>query len=305
MLINFAKLQKRMNRNMEKKYKQLTALFAAASLILCGCKSSDPMEKYYTFEEITSAAGEVSGITIIGCSLDTQEIRIPSAISGKRVIKLGSYKNGDNYIGVFEGCPSTVERIAVPEGVEEIEGETFANSISIESVSLPESLVYLGPSVFYYCEGLTEITIPENITELLGCDFMGCKSLERAYLPVGLKKIGQLSFAECERLDKINIPSNVGNIETYAFSGCTSLSEITMQEGLLSIGEMAFDGCESLTDVTIPDSVETIGRDAFNGCFDIQVYYRGMTYDYTRLYDIYTLEEGEELPLWFTPGSEE
>lgn len=287
------------------KYKQLTALFAAASLILCGCKSTDPMEKYYTFEEITSAAGEVLGINIIGCSLETQEIRIPSAISGKRVIKLGSYKNGDNYIGVFEGCPSTVERIAVPEGVEKIEGGVFENSISIESISLPESLVYLGPSAFYYCEGLTEITIPEKISELLGCDFMGCKSLQRAELPEGLKSIGHLTFAECESLEKINIPSTVEDIATFAFSGCTSLSEVTMPEGLLSIGEMAFDGCESLTDVTIPDSVETIGRDAFNGCIDIRVYYRGMTYDYTRLYDIYTLEEGEELPSWFTPGSEE
>lgn len=287
------------------KLKKIISFFIAAVCLLCGCQTSDPAENFYEYEEILSETGEVRGIKIIACSLETEEIRVPNNISGKKVIGIGNKKISDEkYEGAFEGCPSSVKRIIIPEGVEEIEPGTFSDSISIQNVLLPESITYIGNAAFSHCEGLTDIALTGGIKELRGGTFSGCISLETAELPEGLTYIGQQTFGGCTSLEKIVLPSTVTDIETYAFSECTNLSEISLPDGLLSIGEMAFDRCEGLTDVTVPDTVETIGRDAFNGCFNIIVHYRGMTYEYSRLYDIYTLKEDEELPEWFIPGAE-
>ena len=283
----------------------LTAIFTAAAITLSGCKTTDSAVNFYEYEDILSETGEVMGINITGCSYDIEEIRVPEAIGGKKVLQIGYRRIGESsYQGAFESCPLSVKRILIPEGVEWIYGGAFSNSISIENIYLPESLISLGPSNFAYCEGLTDIEIPKNITELTGNDFLGCISLEQVTLPEGLTYIGHLTFGSCESLEKIKLPSTVTSIETYAFQNCTSLSEISLPDGLLSIGEMAFDGCEKLTDVTVPDTVETIGRDAFNGCLDIVVHYRGMSYTYPELFNIYTIPEGDELPEWFIPNME-
>lgn len=290
---------------MKRKLIKALAAFAAAAGVLCGCGKADPNINFYEYEDIISETGETVGVKITACSLAAEEIRVPETLDGKKVLCIGMKMISEgNYIGTFEGCSSEIKRIILPEGLEEIEGTVFTDSVSLQSIYLPESLEKMSGSVFAYCEGLTSVTVPENIKELRGSDFLGCKSLETVELPEGITYIGQMAFAKCESLEKLTLPSSLAEIDLYAFSGCTALSEISLPDGLLSIGGMAFDGCEGLTDVTVPDTVEKIERDAFNGCFNITVHYRGMDYEYSRLYDIYTLEEGDELPEWFIPGEE-
>lgn len=271
------------------KIKKTLSAFIAVSCILCGCQTADPSESFYEYENVLSEAGNMRGITIVACSLSTEEIRVPETVSGKKVLRIGCKKIGEgNYTGAFEGCPFNIKRIIIPEGVEEIEGNVFKDSVSLQNVILPESLEYLGPNAFSGCEGLTDITIPKNVSELIGNEFAGCINLERAELSEGITRIGHRTFADCTSLEKIELPSTVTDIESFAFVNCTSLSEVSLPEGLLSIGDSAFLNCGSINEITVPDTVEIIGEQAFSGCAeDIVIHYRGMDYVYPEIDNIY------------------
>lgn len=167
-----------------KRKSAILAIFTAAAIALGGCETSDPEECFYEYEEILSETGQVLGINLTACSRDTEEIRVPEKIGGKRVLRIGNKKLSDSlYNGVFESCSPNIKRIVIPEGVEEIEGGVFENSVSIQNVYLPEGLVYLGPSAFAHCEGLTDIEIPEGISELCNGVFRAARALPISRFP--------------------------------------------------------------------------------------------------------------------------
>lgn len=65
---------------------------------------------------------------------------------------------------------------------------------------------------------------------------------------------------------------------------------IVIPDSVTEIGSKAFNDCKGLTSVTIPDSVTEIGvygYHVFYGCENIQATYKGKTYDYEHIYDLY------------------
>ena len=73
----------------------------------------------------------------------------------------------------------------------------FFNCTKVTSVSLPNTLTYIGSYAFAYCKGLTSIMIPNNVAS-----------------------IGSGAFVGCDNLTAITIPDCVTNIGGYAFEGC-------------------------------------------------------------------------------------
>ena len=117
---------------------------------------------------------------------------------------------------------------------------------SLTSITLPNSLLVIGNSVFRGCSGLTSITIPSNVMHI--CNF-------------AFDKAG---------LTSITIPSSVISIGTYAFAYCYKLRSVTLNNGLKLIDFKAFADCTSLSSITIPSSVEFIGGYAFSGCSSLE-----------------------------------
>ncbi len=64
----------------------------------------------------------------------------------------------------------------IPEGIESIAGSAFMYSEQLTSVTLPNSLTYIGENAFFYCK-LTSITIPKNVTYIGVSAFNRCDSL--------------------------------------------------------------------------------------------------------------------------------
>lgn len=174
--------------------------------------------------------------------------------------------------------------------VEEISENTFKNSKSLYSVSLPNTIKAIRKSAF-----------------------LGCSSMSYITLPASLETIGNGAFAECTAFTSIIIPNSVKTIEAGAFSACTKLSSITfsnslfdvgydafyntkwfnsksnglvyagpvaykykgtipqgtsisIKSGTLGIAEQCFLDCTGLSSVTIPETVVIIGNSAFQGC---------------------------------------
>ena len=112
---------------------------------------------------------------------------------------------------------------------------------SLTSVTIPNSVTYIGEWAFGECYRLTSVTIGNSVTRILRETFYGCESLTSVTIPNSVTSIGDRAFYNCSSLTSVSIPNSV----TY-------------------IGDWAFRRCSSLTSVTIPNSVTAIRYDAFD-----------------------------------------
>ena len=167
-------------------------------------------------------------------------------ISGKDgIYNYGWYEEDDVYHPApwaEEGMPA-VKKLVVNSGITYIGDSAFEGLDQLVSVSLPDTMEYIGWSAFSDCASLTSIVIPEGIDGL--CDF---------------------TFARCTSLRSVKLPSTMRWIDGCIFSGCTSLQDIVLPEGLTDITWQMFKDCTSLRSVTIPGSIMSVSNDAFSGC---------------------------------------
>lgn len=145
----------------------------------------------------------------------------------------------------------------------------------IKRVVIAPGITSIGSYAFKDC-GVRTISIPDSISYVGLCSFAGCEHLEQITIPDGVTTLNQLAFADCGSLTSISIPSSVTTICKYAFKGCSSLPSVSIPDHVERIEQGTFQGCSSLTSVYIPASVLVIGRDAFKDCSSFtDIYYSG------------------------------
>ena len=211
--------------------------------------SADLLDLYYEIQD--------GAITIIGCDSGAEgSLVIPEQIDGKPVKKIVS--NAFNATNISE--------ISLPNTLEIIEDETFAQSPRLVKINIGNGVTRIGRAAFRFCEQLEEITLSKNLQRIDGEAFEGCSRLKNITLPDSIKSIGQAAFVFCQSLEDVVIPVNVTSISDRAFSECINLKNITLPDGLSTIGESAFGGCRNLENVTIPESVISLGNFAFVAC---------------------------------------
>ena len=115
-------------------------------------------------------------------------------------------------------CPNGKKGVVnLPEGVEEINAQAFADCAMVTEIKLPSTLKKIGSLAFLGCESLTTITIPSNINTIGKNIFENCKKLSTVNLNDGLEKIDDEAFLGCISLDKVVIPKTVKKISQSAF----------------------------------------------------------------------------------------
>ena len=67
--------------------------------------------------------------------------------------------------------------INIPEGVTNIEDETFADCFALTSISLPDSVTSIGSGAFNCCSMLTNLSIPDCVTYIGRAAFSDCSNL--------------------------------------------------------------------------------------------------------------------------------
>lgn len=143
-------------------------------------------------------------------------------------------------------------------------------STSVESVSLPGTIVSIGSAAFYDCKKLASITIPNSVTEVGDQAFWGCVNLQSVTMGSGVKSIGGGAFEFCTKLESIVIPDGVEFLGSSSFWGCTSLKTISIGNGVPDILPQTFYGCKSLQTVAVGEKVSSIGAFAFDGCSSLK-----------------------------------
>lgn len=91
-----------------------------------------------------------------------------------------------------------LEKIVLPDGLEEIGYGAFANCSSLHSITLPSSVTKLGGASFSFT-ALTNIIIPEGLKLIPEYTFAGCIHLEWVTILPGLETILKNAFAQCYR----------------------------------------------------------------------------------------------------------
>jgi|GEM_PF-1017847 len=223
-------------------------------------------------------------------------------------------ENGVHILDYFGGA----EELEIPDeidGIPVVHLREFAFSgwDNLKSVTLPDSLLYIGYESFAHCNGLTEITIPESVIGIDGDAFWDCCNLRVIYCEAsarpdgwsewwtngcdasvyfdGVLTIGvENGFRFENKGDSISILGYVGDasdvvipaelyglpvtkIEMSAFSGHEYITSVVIPHSVTEIGFDAFWNCTSLTEITIPDSVKVMGNNVFQECRSLQVIY--------------------------------
>ena len=185
---------------------------------------------YHAFEDcenlksvaIPSSITTIGNSVFAGCTSLT-EIAIPNSVT-----IIGYH--------AFEGCQS-LKSVAIPSSVTYISEEAFKDCSSLTSLTvdgdnkkydsrnncnaiietetnelivgckntiIPNDIVYIGPSAFYGCTGLTEIIIPEGVIGLDNSAFSGCSNLKSITIPSSIAGImGWYTFKDCSNLQTV------------------------------------------------------------------------------------------------------
>ena len=137
----------------------------------------------------------------------------------------------------FKGIPAS--SLTLPENVEKIGIDAFANCMKLRRVTIPASVKYIGEGAFYNT-GLIRVYYNAVDAEVHGSL---PESLTRAIIGEGVKTVPAQLFDGCSNLARVEMPSTVERIGDYAFNGCSSLSHIDLPSSLKEIGKNAFNGC--------------------------------------------------------------
>lgn len=148
----------------------------------------------------------------------------------------------------FEKISSQIKYIFIEEGVEHIPAYLCYNMSNIKEITIPNSVISIGSSVFDNCSSLNSI-----IWNAKRCADFSINSFSPFY-DIN-SQITTFAFG-----------NEVESIPSYLCSNMSSLIEINLPQCVKNIGSYSFSSCNKLSFLTIPRNVVSIGYNAFNGC---------------------------------------
>ena len=126
-----------------------------------------------------------------------------------------------------------IRSITVSEGVEYMDGYTFANLSTLEKVSLPSTLKQVNGYTFEGLENLKEVALSEGL-ETIQTEAFRNTGIETIVLPETLQTIGAKAF-ESEALKEITVPAGVTRIGGQAFRTDTELTIYTTMNSTAAV----------------------------------------------------------------------
>ena len=203
---------------------------------------------------------------------------------------------------LFKMTDRYIEKDKRPESVSIVGNVVAGGAVgltSVQSVTVSDSVTYIGERAFRDCYSLVSIKLSENITEIHDETFYNCFNLRSISIPEKVERIGKDAFRFCSKLTAVDMPNHPVLIEQGAFAGTGFFEngdflvdgvlyvdghlisgdqfrgeEYTVLPGTYSIAQFAFFAPTSdvfpLKKLTIPDSVGIIGEYAFGGCYNLE-----------------------------------
>ena len=190
--------------------------------------------------------------------------------------------------------------------LKEIDSHAFLNCKKLASITLPNSVTYLGDDaansiegggVFEGCESFTSFKFPSsyasnnlpsftfkncknlatidwngyNPKRLNNCAFWNCDKITWSQIPQSVEELGVECFYHCDALTSVDL-SKIKKMDTGVFWG-TPLTSVEWPAAVTEIPARTFFSCGKLTTIKgisgqlgAWDNITKIGEDAFNEC---------------------------------------
>ncbi len=242
--------------------KKYLLLFFLATLVAIPVKAQTFDLDGLRYEVIDSDQKTVRILSYTNDLYNYNDLNIPSTVDNEgitySVVEIGN--KGLHY------CPATT--VTIPETVTYIGDEAFADCNSLISVNIPDEVTHIGAKAFIRCYLLESVRLPNKLTAIQDYTFSSCNNMKltSGRLPDGLTSIGYNAFIDCNKLELQTLPETVTYIGPGAFVRCTSLTSMALPDAVTTIETSTFHGCTGLTEVKIPDTVTSIGTHAFYQC---------------------------------------
>lgn len=177
----------------------------------------------------------------------------------------------------------------IKDGTKTIANSAFSNCESLETITIPNSVLYIGQFGFYKCSSLKNVTIPDSVLSIDYRAFGSCASLENVVIGAGVTYIEEGAFRSCKSLKNIEVSEdntaytsvdgvlfNKDKTELLKYPTGSSNTTYTVPDSVTTIGYRAFDYSASLESIVIGAGVTHIGENAFKNCTALKdVYYTG------------------------------
>lgn len=168
-------------------------------------------------------------------------------------------------------CGRLAEAYTILEGVEELHYGAFEKNMYLQEITLPSSLVVIGPYSVSMCQQLRYIDIPDNVTDIHEWAFSNCQQMDSVRMGKSVNYIGDVAFGGCMSLRVIDChlpaPCYVGSqaLDTgYGmYYGCNTTLIVDKGKGVLFsvadqwqdlyIIEREYDIPTSIDDVSVRD----------------------------------------------------
>lgn len=180
---------------------------------------------------------------------------------------------------VLDGTGRTVPIVGIGLDDMKLSHVGVSHSAPIESVNLPDTLIWLGPGALEDCDRLTSVKLPQSLRRIGSCAFSGCSNLNRIEIPTDVEFLSRdRVFMGCSSLEEIVVQSEKAGYKTedgVLFSSDGKIlvaypggrrGPYRVPKGVKRISERAFLGCSRLTELYIPASVREIEDYALAGC---------------------------------------
>lgn len=225
-----------------------------------------------TAESYAQAHGNTFAKVLYSGSIYTMEWRIYDdrvmLLSG--IGSTGNYNNSKRPWAEYEDSFSDV---VVGEGITKLGDRTFyAYKKVLKSITLPNTLEYIGASVFSDCTALTEMKLPNtSLTGIGNSAFGGCTGIKHFHIPATVKFTHRDDSEYAKR-------NRIWN----SFSACLGIETITVdwmstyyrcEDGILyTLDKSAIIFVYSLdsTTLTIPKTVRSIQSSALDTCTELE-----------------------------------
>lgn len=144
------------------------------------------------------------------------------------------YFHADGYYvvyGIEENAFADVEISPVHKGlpVVEIGSHAFAQTHTMKSIVIPDSVQKIGWAAFSGCDALESVVLPSSLKTLEGYLFNGCTSLVSVTVPHGVESICDRAFYSCASLDSVVLPDTLTVMDGTPFYHCDALRMIVFE----------------------------------------------------------------------------